>query len=397
MPTRLNGSPSSESEAMNPKMKGHTRSILIVAEWVDPRFQRGVARYVKQAGWHLNLDSVYNHVLPHGWQGDGCIAIAGTPEYASFTQSLGVPVVGVTGNTAAPFAGIREDDDAIGRLAADYFLGLGFQHYACYGLAPLPISTARSASYSRRLAAAGFEPYAIPWELDRTGKKRIWSHRMARLAQKLEALPKPIAIFCVDDCMAVDIIETCMQCELRIPDDVSVLGVGNLEMACECSVIPISSIRIDFERYGFQAAELLGQILDGAAAPAEPILIPPSGIEERRSTYTMAVEDPAGRRAMRFMLDHFSSPINTGDVAAAARISRRYLTTLMRKELGKPPAELLEDIRIRKACELLKTSDYPIKRVAYDTGLGTALRLQRIFRKRFNMAPSQWRAENSTG
>ena len=35
-----------------------------------------------------------------------------------------------------------------------------------------------------------------------------------------------------------------------------------------------------------------------------------------------------------------------------------------------------------------------IKRVAYETGLGNALRLQRIFRKRFQTTPTGWRKAN---
>jgi len=42
-------------------------------------------------------------------------------------------------------------------------------------------------------------------------------------------------------------------------------------------------------------------------------------------------------------------------------------------------------------CELLNTTSYPVKRIAHETGLGTPLRLQRIFRKRFNTTPTVWR------
>jgi len=62
-----------------------------------------------------------------------------------------------------------------------------------------------------------------------------------------------------------------------------------------------------------------------------------------------------------------------------------------RKELATTPAALLEDIRVKKACTLLETTNYPIKRIAYETGLGSAMRLQRIFRRRFQTTPTAWR------
>jgi len=73
------------------------------------------------------------------------------------------------------------------------------------------------------------------------------------------------------------------------------------------------------------------------------------------------------------------------------QIRERNFVTAIEKELGVTPAKLLEDMRIKKACELLEITNYPVKRVAYECGLGNALRLQRIFRKRFQTTPTEWR------
>ena len=373
-------------------MKELTRSILLVAEWGDHRLQLGVARYAKQAGWHLNLDAVYNNVLPQGWRGDGCLALMSDENYVGFVHSLDVPVVEISQQTDSPFPKVHEDNHAIGVLAAEYLLGLGFGHFACYRTSPLNVAMSRIHGFSSRLSEVGHTATEIAWSPRGRRRQGDWDQRLKWLSTELQALPKPVALFCIDDCMAADIIETCMHCGIRIPDDVSVLGVGNLELACEASTVPISSIRIDFESVGFQAAELLDLILDGKPPPAEPILIPPAGIAVRRSTYTLAVEDPASRKAVRFMLDNFASPININDIVTATGLNRRQITYALRKELGKPPAELLEDIRIENACKLLEKTNYPVKRVAYETGLGTALRLQRIFRKRFATTPSAWRS-----
>jgi len=59
--------------------------------------------------------------------------------------------------------------------------------------------------------------------------------------------------------------------------------------------------------------------------------------------------------------------------------------------MNNTPTRLLEDTRIKQACKLLKTTSYPIKRVAHEAGLSTALNLQRIFRKRFQTTPTAWR------
>ena len=367
------------------------KSILLVAEWADPRFQRGVAQYVKEAGWHLNLDSIYSNILPRGWRGDGCIAMAGREALVEFIQSLKVPVVDVTHQTDSPYPRIHEDDHAIGVHAAEYFLNLGFRNFACYRTDPFAVPTVRSDSFAKVIQEAGYPTQHLLWDRYRRKDGRHWKRRKDWLARELGKLPKPTALFCIDDRMAVSVIETCMECGIRIPDEIAVLGVGNLDIACECAAVSLSSIRIDFEALGFQAAELLGRVMDGETPPAEPILLPPGGIEERRSTYTLALDDPAARKAVRFMLDRYTDPITVADAARAGGLSRRQLTYATSKELNTGPARLLEDIRFKQACELLRTTNFTVERAAYETGLGNALRLQRIFRKRLNTTPSAWR------
>ena len=91
------------------------------------------------------------------------------------------------------------------------------------------------------------------------------------------------------------------------------------------------------------------------------------------------------------MLDHYHNPIGVEDIAKAGGLTRWQLAQITRTVLNTTPVKLLEDTRIRKACALLETTNYPVKRVAYETGLGTALRLQRIFRRRFHTTPTAWR------
>ena len=50
-------------------MDQEQKSILLITEWPDPRFLRGVARYARAEGWHLGLDCVYGRGLPWGWKG----------------------------------------------------------------------------------------------------------------------------------------------------------------------------------------------------------------------------------------------------------------------------------------------------------------------------------------
>jgi LacI family transcriptional regulator len=362
--------------------KKHQRSILLLAEWADPRFYKGVARYAKQANWHLNLDAIYGGRLPTDWEGDGCIHLVESQEALDFIETLNVPSPLMGGNA------VEE-----GREAADYFSHLGFRHFAFYTTDhSQPMSQSRFGGYEDRLKELGFSATVLDWGKPGSRKKVAWKARKQWLSDRLKSLPKPVAVFCVDDRRALSLAEACLDVDIAIPNEVAVLGVGNMELACECSAVPLSSIRLDFEKRGYESAAQLDRILDGEKV-TEPLILPFAGIEERRSTYTLAVDDERGRTALRFMLDNFHQPIGVNDIAKAGGLTRWQLTCITKRDLKSTPTQLLEDTRIHKACELLRTTNYPIKRVAYETGLGTALRLQRIFRKRFETTPSAWRKE----
>ena len=370
------------------------KSVLLLAEWLDPRLERGVARYAKQANWHLNLDFAYSRDLQiEGWQGDGCIAMAGRPAIAEALKKLNAPVVDMTHQTDETYARIHEDDCAIGRMAADYFLKLGFKNFACYKTDNYPVASMRNQSFAARVAEAGHSSTNLLWRYQTRGTLSSWVQHMTWITSQLEKLPKPLAVFCIDDRGALNIIDACSSSRIEIPDAVSVLGVGNLEMACQCAAIPLSSIQIDVEALGFQAAEILDRIMAGETPPSKPILLEPLGVEERQSTHTLAVNDPCGQQVIRFLLDNYRSPIDIQDVARACEITRRQLTYITKKELNTNPAQLLENIRIKKACELLMTTRFKVERVAIEAGLGNALRLQRIFRRRFNTSPAVWRKQ----
>jgi LacI family transcriptional regulator len=356
-----------------------TRCILLLSEWGDSSFLEGVLRYAKQAHWHLCLEYLYRRELPETWKRDGIIHMVESREAGEFIEKLQLPSPDVI-----------VDSESQGKRAADYFLDLGFRHFAYY--APdykTDGAIYRYRGYEERLGKHGFSAVKLIRDSDMPDELVDWNTRKDQLISELSQLPKPCAIFCADDRMALRVVEACIDGEIDIPMDIAVLGCGNLKPACESGVIPLSSIRINFEKLGYMRAENLDQMLNGETP--EPVLLPAEGVEERRSTQTIAVHNPRVQQAVRYMLDHYKEPVHLRDICAAGRISRRHMTHTLKEELNVTPGELLENIRLKNACRLLLTTDMPIKRVAYESGFGTPLRLQRVFRKRHQTTPSAWR------
>ena len=92
----------------------------------------------------------------------------------------------------------------------------------------------------------------------------------AALALAGEADP-PTAIFCANDSMAVGAISALRGAGRRVPDDVAVAGFDDIPIGRYLSP-SLSSVRVDVNRMGARAVELLCHAIAGDAPPAQELL-----------------------------------------------------------------------------------------------------------------------------
>jgi AraC family transcriptional activator FtrA len=79
-------------------------------------------------------------------------------------------------------------------------------------------------------------------------------------------------------------------------------------------------------------------------------------------------------------------------LAERAAMSVRTFTRRFRAATGTAPIEWLIRLRVRRAQDLLETTDAPIDRVAHESGFGAPETLRHHFRKVVGTSPSAWRA-----
>jgi len=65
------------------------------------------------------------------------------------------------------------------------------------------------------------------------------------LSDYLKCLPRPAAFFAAWDGRTADVIHAAHWANLRIPEDIAILGVDDDELICEHTVPPLSSIKTD--------------------------------------------------------------------------------------------------------------------------------------------------------
>ena len=85
------------------------------------------------------------------------------------------------------------------------------------------------------------------------------------------------------------------------------------------------------------------------------------------------------------------SDLSLTSVAAHVNLSPGFFSTLLKKETGMRFAELLGDLRLKRAQDLLKNSEFNINEIAQKCGYTDIAYFSRCFKKRFGVSPSSWR------
>jgi LacI family transcriptional regulator len=209
----------------------------------------------------------------------------------------------------------------------------------------------------------------------------------------LRSLPKPVGVFVPNDLWGVQVGEACRQVELRVPEDVAILGVGNDDLYCELTRPPLSSIIVPAEQIGYEAAALLDRLLSGGKPPREPILLSPIGVATRRSTEVLAIDDPDVVAAVRYIREHAHLPLRVSDVLRQVPSGRRTLERRCRRALGWGLGEEIRRTHLEQARRLLATTDLPIKALATQAGFSDYCHMAVAFRKELGTSPSAYRQQ----
>jgi LacI family transcriptional regulator len=362
------------------------------------RVLRGIWRYV-EARPHWDLTSIVPEQQPLRIRGrhrpDGLIVALNTKTLERSLSSWRRPAVNVSAIFSKHrFPRVGVDNHLIGRLAADHFLEHGLRHFAFVGPQRHLFSTERREAFCAAIAEAGhsvacfdnparleFDPLGHRWDLESDAER--WLRR----------LPTPVGVFAPNDVWGVQIVLACRRAALRVPEDVAVLGVDDDDLFCELTRPRLSSIIVPAEQIGYESVALLERLLQGEKPPHEPILLQPIGINTRRSSEVLAIDDEHVVAAVRFIRENAHHPLRVADVLQHVPLARRTLERRCRTALGWGLAEEIRRTHVDRARRLLATTDLSIQAVAVQAGFSDYRHLALAFRKQVGMTPTAYRQQ----
>ena len=304
----------------------------------------------------------------------------------------GIPFVGI-GMSESELAAhgnlcrfVLNDNEGIGKAAADYFLSLGnFRSFAF-----IPDTRGRKWSVLRGNAfASQLNDKGISCSIYQTT-----ANDASDLSSFLKQLPKPAAVFAAWDGRGADVIHAAHTTHLQIPDDLSVLGVDDDDLICEHTVPTLSSIKTAAEGMGEAAAKLMKELLSGKTPKSSnTVRCPLIGITERGSTRPPAPATDLILRAHAFIDAEAKNGISADDVALHLNISRRLLDLRFQQYESQSVAKCITDRKLEQAKRLLSDNRISVKKAFTQAGFGNAAYAVRLFRETFGKTPESWRQE----
>lgn len=291
---------------------------------------------------------------------------------------------------------IRPDSHKAGRMAAEHLLERGFRRFAFCGHSKNPNwSRQRAEGFCERLKEAGFgcDIYQPP----QSRSVMFWHREYPAVITWLQSLQKPVGIMACNDIRGRQIIEACSLGGMHVPNDVAVIGVDEDQVLSELSNPPLSSIVLNGEQGGYQAAELLHRMMLGQVKKPQRILVDPLWVNSRLSTDVIAIEDRDIADTVRYIRENARRPIQIMDIVKHAGISRRALEIRFQRSLGWSIREEIERIRIEFAKQLLAETDLPAWKIAENTGFSGEDYLGKVFRRVTSTTLAQYRREHRTG
>ncbi len=86
-----------------------------------------------------------------------------------------------------------------------------------------------------------------------------------------------------------------------------------------------------------------------------------------------------------------SASVSPHEIANALGVSPRNLRAVFSARFGRSPADYQREVRLRRAQELLLTTDLPVAEIAVKTGFGDSTYFGRIFKRQLGMTPVKFR------
>lgn len=359
---------------------------------------QGIAKYSRIQGlWTFYRPIDYREpkgkdrllLLMKTWNPDGILMRE--PHKIDEIVGMGVPTISCpyTKPKIPGIANIMTDHSSFGKMGAEHLLERGFRWFAYCGFDDWWWSRKRGESFGKTVTEAGYSTYFYKQPKAKT--KRTWDKELPIIADWLLTLPKPIGLMACNDDRSEWVIEACKIAGLSVPDEIAIIGVDNDQLICDLCNPPLSSIVLNVEKAGYEAAALLDKMMAGEKITNSEIHIQPTHVAVRQSTDTLAIDDSNVVAAIRFIRRHSKKVIQVNDVVNVVTLSRRVLEKRFHSILGHTIHDEIRRVRVEQMIQMMAETEMSISEIARIFGFPEVAHISRYFSKEKGMSPLVYR------
>jgi LacI family transcriptional regulator, galactose operon repressor len=262
-------------DSANPFFAEISRSIE------DEAFKKGYSVFLCNTELDTERELFYVDVLSNK-QVDGIIFVAAGDQADSldFLVRRNMPVVMIDRDVPnVEVDAVLTDNKLGGYLATRHLLELGHRRIACIaGPSSITPSAERIIGYRKALEEAG-----ISYEESLIIRGDYHAQSGMEITHSILSMdPRPTAIFCLNDLMALGALRAAAEAGCSVPQDLAVVGYDDLELA-HFTNPPLTTIAQPKKEVGAQAISLLVDRISRKSRPPSRLVLPPELIV-RRST-----------------------------------------------------------------------------------------------------------------
>lgn len=378
-----------------------------------PQFLNGLLGYAKHHGpWEFVTDNFDIQIIPgiepidqsQLTDFDGAAAVV-TARYCfehykqppNFKNKI--PIIDFYGPTDCLIPNaqyITSDNEMIGRLAAKEFLHSGLPNIAYFGSSlKYYFSLSRyqgilkiTEPLNMAVSYLGFT-FA---EYQRTWTDQKFKQRLSeQIKTWLENLPKPVGVLLSTDRFFHYILPHCRELGLRIPQDISFIGVNNNLDCCTLSEITLSSIDTNRYQIGWRVGELLDDIIQGRLKQRHEEFIEPKGIVVRESSSYTATNDQLVASGLDYIKSNIRENLSVKEISNALGVSRSNLDKRFKKSLGITAGKAIDYQRANYMRKMLLDTTFTLCKISELSGFTKQSHFTRYFKQAAGISPSEYR------
>jgi len=181
----------------------------------------------------------------------------------------------------ANFVGV--DDVAVGRIATEHLIDIGCKRIAHMRGPATSTSIGRMEGYYQALTRFGLTPFNGYVVMGRSPDVEAWKSGFDAMGSLLRLDPRPDGVFCYNDPTAIGAIDAILRAGLRVPEDIAVIGCGNLHYDKSLRV-PLSSVDQHSGEIGERAGKLSIALIEAKTCPRPRSIMLEPTLVAREST-----------------------------------------------------------------------------------------------------------------